>query len=904
MWSSEVRSPSASFLMAMDCSTHFEEELSIEDLIEKIIQDPARLDELLETLFKQSDAFNAICQCLDLLFKKQQPSSIVVSKCAYELVSMLPMKFKVDLIEKSPPLFLQFLQILPIPGRQLFLKCLIHRLKNWREVLTNGWKTFNQRDEDPSLLIQKKQGTGFLSSMNDYLSPRRFKQWVKFCGSELPPKEWAAFICSLENKERLLAFNESTRRLPLNFSKQGYLLYLQELAQKFDSDTEVVKSLFNKVLRRFYCERKTPLFLKQFLQLSSKAQLVFLSVMQRKNRSKVFAQYSSEIPLMAFWAAGLFRYEKNFRKRVEILSMIRFRVPDEKFVEWMTALNRQNFPGGAYFLVFLYNQKFADFTLSTPCAVRSELFTKNSFDHNALELLDSIHHHPSKQFLCETMGLEMENSTIPIDPSAPFTLKGIFQILKQIASLPIEQVDDYHSFIARIPPLFIGLAAFDQDDRAILILLVRYLSLEQLKFFITPLNISEACEMIERLMSILKPEQLMALLEALPFKTLVHYTHEKTQQLQERNKEFIEKEKVLNRELTKAQEKESLSSTSYEELQAKMREIRGLAKSPSLMGYYQLFLFLKCLLASPSLSAVDHQTLSTAFDSFKSAREKLNHKQALVEGPAAIIKQKIDALEKLIKMDEEEEQDLTEVIYPGFWRLLKEGTLPYLGMSPHSSLGITHGGQLPLVGIHTNEDLNYLGISQESQNKVENWPDAGILTELVKNFKNNEEKRRMIFTLWENFLEIRLSAKEIAIIGKRFIGLLEWGQQDAIYMKTFCLKFYEHLKTFKHICSNDQQALTKGVQSLKVCQEPRMLAVLSVLVLERELLVLRSQHPLFCLQRYLVGNPHLKATWEKLKLLGYRSISDLAKKNQLRNVGDLLQLDRIATTLSYTISHK
>ena len=60
------------------------------------------------------------------------------------------------------------------------------------------------------------------------------------------------------------------------------------------------------------------------------------------------------------------------------------------------------------------------------------------------------------------------------------------------------------------------------------------------------------------------------------------------------------------------------------------------------------------------------------------------------------------------------------------------------------------------------------------------------------------------------------------------------------------------------------------------------------------LLILRRQHPLVCLQHYLLNNANLKRTWEIFRENGCFSIVDLVEKRLVNSSDDLLKLEEIA----------
>ena len=292
----------------------------------------------------------------------------------------------------------------------------------------------------------------------------------------------------------------------------------------------------------------------------------------------------------------------------------------------------------------------------------------------------------------------------------------------------------------------------------------------------------------------------------------------------------------------------------------------------------------------------------------KIAMDNLTSKRPLFEGAYAPINAMLSEFQGRV-VDLDEDVDLTTVLYEGFWSLLRAGNLPYLDITPTSSLGICNASQLTCLGIRSNRDLECLGISGELQKRVdtlildiEKLVPISQVSVAIGIGSAAQEEQETVRSLWEKCTLIRLEEVDIKSTCEKIVELIKIEENKNLQLGRIYLELCEKLLTFPHLSVEDAAIVKRRVLTFEVQdrvtpsrrrKKRKVSPSLDELFVEA-LIILRKQHPLFCLQRYLTVNQYLKQAWEFFQTQGQSSIKDLIGQKVVKEPADLLRLSELA----------
>ncbi len=875
------------------------EQPTIEQQVEDFIQHPEKMQAALVEIFLHVNAQQIVLSLLIQFLQRVQDHPQAARQCAYQIMMTLPASIARSILEEQPELFAQLLNCLNENQRREMLKQLTHQLENWKFHFEKVFCSLNRSGEERQNPQDFPAGS-FLVTLVGSLSPKRTKQWIKHCSNELSYEDWGFFILTLGEKSRTFALNVCIHFFDFDLSEYGFRHCFEALALQ-STYKQLVASVLDKILHKFYRANEFDKIVNQFNQLSLHAQVCLLNTMSSSKQNQILRQNCQNLPLMASWMDELFSYQQEFSSRKNTVKRMCSFLQEGSLTEFIRQLNERRSKIGAYFLICLSPQHFQEFAFTVPYRIRSEVLSNSLADATASQVLYAISTNNERgQMIYESVGLNMDNPVIPVDTF--YTLKQCFDVLQQMSQAP-DLASDYIPFISRIPPVLIGLLSMNPDRRNVLLQLASQLSDEQLKFLVCVLPSDVFSVFIEKNWSSLNNEQYIAMLEGLSLSQLIDFIKAKTEKLQLINVEFQNKYKSVQEALEKIKGSAFISSSFLGELEKEVNHLSLLTRRPSYKDYHCLKIFLQRLQQSlPILHPIIQELQQTA--------NHLNNKRILFEGPHALIRTQLSALKNFVvdkeTIEENEETDLTLVLYEGFWTLVREGTLPYLGISPHSQLGIIHPGQLNFFGIKSNADLHLLGISPEWQNRVDKLANEVKKLQASKEIKmhvkanslgDEKEKNSSFHDLWQIFISIKTPSNELESICRNILQTLPVQQLELIELKKTCLAFGQELLLFQHISIDDRNQLTRGMQELEKCHQPQILIDLALQLLGLELIVLRNQYPLICLQRYLLDNKNLKQAWEKFHSHKCFSLIALVEKGFVKTSADILKLENIANKI-------
>jgi hypothetical protein len=865
---------------------------SITEKANRAINHFGEIDSIIENLL--SDTSNGSTNCIKFLkslLEQYDRDPAAVAQCAYYTMFKVPLSTIIKLLEESPLVFVQLMKCLnaqDMQSRQIdgmrsrdLLKYITGHVNNWKSLFQYVFHSLDKSLTRPNCSPQETEAGGFLLLLLTSLSNRRCRQWIKHCAIQLPEEDWPFFILALSQKPRIFALNVFTRFQGLYLTEEGLLPWIEALVQQMDY-LHLIRPILNHILHKFYRRGEFGEVVNQFKQLTTHAQVCFLDAMTPAKQDLVFEKYHGDLSLMASWMDGLFHYRPNFLLRKCHIQKICDCLENQELLDLLSLLASRKSQVGPYLLVCLSRTRLKTLVDFTPYELLSELLYNGMADSAKGELLQAIGRLAHRSYIYKSMFINMDNSIVPVDPTHPLTLKEAFEIMQQVAASK-ELAANYATFITRLPPVLVGFLALRAENRQTLLELAHFLTEEQCKFLITPFSIEEACQAIERIWTSLHPEQFMAILEALSDDQLNFYVKIKAGQLQQYYQQFLDHDKILQAALEAAEQLTQLTHSIYLGLEEQATLLFNLTRRPTLADYHYLLLYLK---RSQGLERIPQEVLTTLNQTIT----HLNSKRSLFEGPHAEIRIRLSALEESIVDRDMQEEDLTSILYSGFWTLVQMRTWPYLEIGENGKLGIADASQLNLLGIKSNRDLDYLGISPEAQKRV-----GCLIQEVEKlaghNLEEKKEEEKPFKVLWQTFIDI--SDDKPKPTYKKLIEALHLELKDFHQIKACCLRLCQELLAFVHISEEDKEALMKSQKLVEASQtlEGANQSLLSFLA--EELRVLKSQYPLFCLQRYLLCNRNLKQTWERLRSLNCHSIDDLVKRGFIQKAADFLKLEEI-----------
>lgn len=880
----------------MDQEVKLSSDLPSDQLAQHLVQNPAQFSQEIPQILERSDAVDTLALIFKQLIEETKcESKNLVGEYICEGFSLLPHKMKRHLIEDHPFVFAKLINYLNFEQRQGVLKKITKEREDWKDLFMDVFELFDLNEKNQSL--KNLPAARFLKCILKALPNRCKRQWIKFCSHELFINNWAFFMVCLKGKDRALALRASVHSFDYELAQEGFLDCFESLSLQMHHRTQV-QEIVDALLHKFYRAKKFDVLVNQFLDLSLNAQVCLLYAMSYSKQDLIFQKYRTDSLSMAAWLAELLVYQTDFSMKKETVQHICNTLKGGTLSEFLQMLNARNAKCGAYLLACLPYELFQEFIFTIPISLRTDLLLNSAVDSTSLHALRSIQEDGErKQIICEVMGLNMENPVVPIEAHTVYTLNHCYQLLKDLNP---ELASDYSPFIACIPPVLMGILCMSYKEQRVLMELAPYMNEEQLKFFIQPIPVKQLCKFVEKLASSLGSDRFIALLEGLSSNKLVYYTQFKTKKLEQAYQDFNEKYREFQSAFDNIEEGELLTTQDVEEFQKQVFALHSLSRIPFSFDYRCLCKFLEDQKNLKLFSATNLKNLHETLEKLKCLIDNLNAKRSLFEGPHALVVEQMAHINDL-QIDKEEDIDLTMILHPNFWLLVREGTLPYLGISPHSQLGITHTGQLTCLGIRSDKDLELLGISPESQKQVDH-----LISDLenLQSAKDNKSSNAMIIEdednaspsihmLWQECVDIKLDDVKIQDLCKKITLNLIHSHIQPIQFKEGCLSFCYKLLKFPHVSNNEQLLIQAGCEALLSCQKNEHIIHTGMNLLIQALMVLRGQHPLFCLKRYLNDNSHLKQTWENFRIKGYHSINDLYENQIVKTFADFLKLGEI-----------
>ncbi len=862
---------------------------TIGEYARQVMEETQKLDAVMESILGGKDEVDpqALANCNDFLMsllKQPEHDSKAMNDCVRAFISKLPQTTFYKLLTDYPALSLNLLECCDYKTSAFVFTYLIYINPEWKLILGQIFHSLDKSVTEPSGSLKQTQAGKFLSLILTHIPHRNCKQWLKFCVKNLTQENLIFFVLVLDQQRRfILNFFIATHQL--NLTQKGLGPFIQGIVQQKNSP-DVVDIVLNQILDKFYRRKTFKRFVDQFNRLNSDAQICFLTLMSVSKKEMIFKKYCGHLSFMVSFVDGLFKHQPDFFQRQYNINHILNCIGKEKVNDFLSLLDKQESPITPYLLICFSEEIVKDFICQFPLDLRSRLLSHGIADSTTYQLLEALVKMPERHHLIQLMGIRIEHFSV--DPMESLTLGNCIEVLQQVVKNK-EMWETYASFLTSIPPFLIGILTMNSNHRGLFLNLINLLSDEQLKFLVVTLPPETIGAVFERFESSLKPKHLMEILEILSEEQLQCYVTSKIQKMKEYYDQFLIGDKELQEQLYQIKDGELITYTYYVELEKKKDTLFKLLQRPVSMDCQCLARFLKQSQATKKIPEL--------FLKWNQITTQLTSKRTWFEGPHAFMTITFQQLEKIVKdWPQDEEIDLTQTLYTEFWLLVREKTLPYLGISQHSPLGITHPGELTLLGIQTNEDLEFLGISAQAQRAVEELIQK--LTSSLDMLPDDNFKK-----LWQIFIDIcddKLdpmdAEKKHKVDSKRITQELHLAKQDPSKVRKNCFFLCQELLRFKNVSKQERDILEQGSKKLENCHDSEVLKI-SESLFEQAFGILKNQYPIFCLQRYLCKNTHLKQAWEKFRSLGCQSISLLVGKKIVQQPSDLLCLADIASKL-------
>lgn len=862
--------------------------LTEEDVIERARECPETLSNLLTSFYQMSDeGVRKIAAILATLKREGRPEV----KTAIPLAIMLfDPKVRKEFLKNYPDILIDsFAELEDEQRKHLVLEVIRVKQVRWKDLFIKIIQVIKSKEQEGS-----ERATHYLNLLLPAFDPETKNQWLLYYTEKTPIEKsfWPFLMVVLQAQERKLVCDYLKESRVCDLSKDGYFDYLLLLSKEKDDHPAEVRSIIRQIFHDFYSKGKFNEILKCFSTLSRKMQACLLDSMSTADL-RVVLNKNGELPLLLLiWLDQLLHYKESFKAKKQIFSeFLPFLLEFEDFPILETLNNLQS-PWGCHFLAFGSNELSEHITNVACLDHRSIFFHHSKFDVTTRKVLNALYH-SKKVKNYASFWFDLTNPIIDLE----IRDHNLLTTLNYLEVIEVESLGICKPLIEKIPSLIIGLSAFDRKMREKVIRLVPFMTDEQLKFFVCTLPQEELERVIEQHETKFDRASLLAILQALSPNKVCLFLAKRVEQLKCYNRDFRSRYQALISEFDEVKKNRSITPEKLDSLQREVYLLQVVAEKPK----YLIFSVLDKFLNEPNsrycqrapISRSIRKQLNALMHEFKKESENL-----LAKIPMFMLGGVISTeIEQMTGYADNLEVDLTEKLYLGFWLMAREYTLPYLGISPHSPLGITSLGELTVLGIQSNEDLELLGISAE-------WEE--LIRRAVEQFEalsltfvsdsstsacapvSNKRKRPEVGSLWENLSRIELESKEEAqAMTQQLVELLVISDQIPPHALEGCIAFFNTLCNFRFCTEGDLNFAKETVKSLRENQMDGLLLKESFC---RGLLILREQQPLFCLKHYLLENENLKTTWEQLRSHGYNSIEDLYKAKLIKNSRQLLNL--------------
>lgn len=480
--------------------------------------------------------------------------------------------------------------------------------------------------------------------------------------------------------------------------------------------------------------------------------------------------------------------------------------------------------------------------------------------------------------------IDASNPNIPIDNQGLILLEELWSQVFILIAQKIEDplAENYFPLIQKVPPIVIGFWNSCSDKKEVLKLLSPILNDAQLAWYIATLTPEEYNCMLDYGKTYFDKNRTIKLLRMGSKEQLFFFIEQKTNQANDLRKKISTQRSCLTS--TMRYIKSNPCEESHETLNKQIVTLQILSKHHLSCNFLALEKFLENYLKKERLSCGDQPQKFQSI--LKSIKQSFPTTQKYIEEASQLIEQ------NTFRQSDWNEIDLTETLNDGFWALMRNKELPYLGIGEKNLLKIEHVGLLTHFGILGIVDIDYLGFSIESGRAF-----SKFLSCMMDFCKQCPDSQQSLKTFWETSLSLQThksNDENYSPIILQCINSQKNFEQINRFIQEFCnlfAPFDAYLtpsdKKFIEICSTQCSQLTEIERNHH---------------LNMLFLIARNQHPLFCLHRYLTENSSLANTWTLLRSKGYFSIQELFDHKLCSSPSDLFQLSKRFEAISIPVN--
>lgn len=863
--------------------------LTEEEVIERAKENPEALPDLLIPFHEmENEGVRKIAGVLAVLKEEGRPQ---INTTICSTIMLFPPKVRKGFLKNHPDILIDsFTELEDGQRKNLVLEVIRAKERGWKSLFIKIIQLIKSEEQGDK---GRERAACYLHLLLLAFEPEAKNEWLLYCTETLNENSsWPFLMIMLkaEDREFVLAYLKESRVCDL--SENGYFNYLLLLSKEKDSHPSEVRSTIRQIFKHFHHQRKFIEILDCFSTLSEKMQVSLLDSMSTIDLRFVLNENQESLPLLLTWLDKLLYYKEEFKAKKQMFNEFLPFLSKYEGSSILENLNDLQSPWGCYFLAFGSDELSKDITNFACLDDRSTFFHHDKFDVTTRKVLNALYH-SKKVSDYASVYFDLTNPVIDLEMRD----HNLITTLNYLEAIEIESLEICKPLIEKIPPLIIGLSSLDRKMREQVVKLVPLMTDEQLKFFVCTLPKEQLEEVIQQYEAKLEGASLLAILQALSPKQVCLFLANRVEQLKRYNKDFRSRYRALISEFDEVKKNRSITPEKLDALQREVYLLQVVAEKPKQLMFSVLNKFFNktdsryC--QRQLISCSIRKQLNAIMNEFKKESENLLAKIPMFR-LGGVISTEID---QITGYADHVEVDLTEKLYLGFWLMAREYTLPYLGISPHSSLGITNLGELTILGIQNNEDLELLGISAEWEEQVRKGVEKfealslAFANDLSSSFcepVSNKRKLPEMWSLWENLSRIEVESKETAqAISQQLVELLTIPDQIPPHAVEECIAFFNSLSNFRFCTKAELNFIKKTAKSLRENQMDGPLLKKSFC---RGLLLLREQQPLFCLKHYLLRNENLKTTWEQLRSHGYNSIEDLYKAKLIKNSRQLLKL--------------
>ncbi|WP_068469193.1 hypothetical protein [Candidatus Protochlamydia phocaeensis] len=896
--------------------------VSLADMVESIVRNPLAIPPIMQLVLDQPQSPDALAQFFLNLRQYPADGSVIQAcqrACAKEIED-LPIFH--EFFEQHPLEWRHLLMALDEEGVENFLNKAILRNPRWKECLAQVIEKMKENKLQQELPLYPDLAED-CTLLLEFLSEKQRKTFIKFCATHLSTDCLALVLYNLNNAEINLALNRFIRQNPLTRGdfEGGMQKLINAISHHFPFD-EGMHYLLDKILQKYYLNKRYDTIICKFLSLSPQARLYLLASMSIEKQRDIYRRYRNDLTHMVEWMSGLLLMDVDLKRKQAIFNAIYSCIRENKIYEFWQALDDKQAPAIPFLFICAKKtdiQDFAWYEGHSAAALRTRLFSHYMWNGSTRELMDKVlADSEGKGLLYDNMLVDLSTAFVPAELMSVKVSYDHFNSLAQAEE--IEAV--YCETIAKLPPFLLGIACQDPVHQAVFLKLARYLTDEQLRFLVLSIPNNQVFAVIEPLTHKLRSGQLRVILGACSKEQLDDYADHKVLLFKQAYDTFLDRLSTLLLNLQSIQYNASTQPESYEHYYQEATNLLGFSRQSLSLSMRELVNFIESQGKDCTLSEETLATLNQTFKNFDS-------KKGLLEGSRSLVFCALETLKSFLKEAGklEEDYDPFATIYEGFWNCLKNQEVECLDIGPESKIGVPNIGELQLIGIKTDKDLAHLSIAKERQAFLDQQcakfkplfenllhrhleqAESLVGTEMQEKHTDAmeeedpiEKTRRRLIQQWEDqwhqLFTLRTSSDKVPLCIDKLIEFLEIPEQNPSHIVLICQSLIKDLLSLDNLTAIQRKNLETLGLNLSQCRSPIEACSMCNGIIKHALKIIRRRHTLVCLQFYCRQGEALKQAWEQFRLEGFYTIDSLISyKRVSRN--NLINIQKLFTSTNH-----